>query len=245
VSHPAAPRARPGWPARRPGRGRRLLRGGILPGGATIRHVPEPAQLATIGADIRDIVALALGNSLVAERFTGTAVLTSQQAADLGTLGYVARASGLDIDARRDHPTGILTDDGRQIADLLTVPTHASGDVLARFQQRAAEIDTSLAVLDALLRTVTPGTVTTGWPTTDHTPAPGPKASGVGIVEGWRGTIVRRVELGADQHLTRAKVVDPSFFNWPALPVALAGTIVPDFPLANKSFNLSYAGNDL
>ena len=69
--------------------------------------------------------------------------------------------------------------------------------------------------------------------------------SGVGIVEGWRGTIVHRVELTDDGKLSRVKIVDPSFFNWPALPVALADTIVPDFPLANKSFNLSYAGNDL
>lgn len=64
-------------------------------------------------------------------------------------------------------------------------------------------------------------------------------------MEGWRGTITTRVELGAGDTLTRVKTVDPSFFNWPALPVALADTIVPDFPLANKSFNLSYAGNDL
>jgi Ni,Fe-hydrogenase III large subunit len=69
--------------------------------------------------------------------------------------------------------------------------------------------------------------------------------SGVGIVEGWRGTIVHRVELGQDGVLTRVKIVDPSFVNWPALPLALADTIVPDFPLTNKSFNLSYAGNDL
>ena len=69
---------------------------------------------------------------------------------------------------------------------------------------------------------------------------------GVGLVEGWRGTIAHRVELADDTSLTRVKIVDPSFFNWPALPVALAGdTIVPDFPLTNKSFNLSYAGNDL
>jgi len=74
---------------------------------------------------------------------------------------------------------------------------------------------------------------------------PGAAASGAGIVEGWRGTITHRVELAADGTLARAKVVDPSFFNWPALPVALAGAIVPDFPLVNKSFNLSYAGNDL
>ena len=70
-------------------------------------------------------------------------------------------------------------------------------------------------------------------------------ASGIGIVEGWRGTIVHRVELAADWTLTRVKIADPSFFNWPALPVALTGAIVPDFPLVNKSFNLSYAGNDL
>jgi Ni,Fe-hydrogenase III large subunit len=67
----------------------------------------------------------------------------------------------------------------------------------------------------------------------------------VGIVEGWRGTIVHRVELAADGRLARVKIVDPSFFNWPALPVALADTIVSDFPLTKKSFNLSYAGNDL
>ena len=71
------------------------------------------------------------------------------------------------------------------------------------------------------------------------------RRAGLGIVEAWRGTLVHRVELGADGTLSRVKVVDPSFFNWPALPVALKDTIVPDFPLANKSFNQSYAGNDL
>jgi Ni,Fe-hydrogenase III large subunit len=64
-------------------------------------------------------------------------------------------------------------------------------------------------------------------------------------VEGWRGTIAQRVELDGEGTLTRAKIVDPSFFNWPALPVALADTIVPNFPLTNMSFNVSYAGNDL
>ena len=68
--------------------------------------------------------------------------------------------------------------------------------------------------------------------------------SGVGIAEGWRGATVHRVELDGGL-LTRVKVVDPSFLNWPAIPISLANTIVPDFPLANKSFNLSYAGNDL
>jgi len=221
--------------------GHRLLRGGIQLGGATLRTVPDPAHLAAIGADIREVVALALDNSLVAERFTNTAILTTQQARELGTLGYVARASGLDTDARRDHPAGDGTDEP---ADLPAVPMHTTGDVMARFRQRAAEIDVSLAALDTLVRAAAPGASGDGL-TTDHAPAGNPTASGVGIVEGWRGAIVHRVELAPDGRLSRVKIVDPSFFNWPALPVALAGTIVADFPLANKSFNLSYAGNDL
>ena len=76
-------------------------------------------------------------------------------------------------------------------------------------------------------------------------PTPTRATAGVGVVEGWRGTITHRIELAPGGTLTRVKIVDPSFFNWPALPVALADTIVPDFPLTNKSFNLSYAGNDL
>ena len=71
------------------------------------------------------------------------------------------------------------------------------------------------------------------------------QGAGIGQVEAWRGTVLHRVEIGREGRLGRVKVVDPSFFNWPALPVALADTIVPDFPLANKSFNQSYAGNDL
>jgi Ni,Fe-hydrogenase III large subunit len=65
------------------------------------------------------------------------------------------------------------------------------------------------------------------------------------LVTGKSGTIVHRVEVDTDERLTRVKIVDPSWFNWPALPLALSGTIVPDFPVTNKSFNLSYAGNDL
>ena len=72
-----------------------------------------------------------------------------------------------------------------------------------------------------------------------------PEPPVVGLVEGWRGTIAHRVELGHDGRLTRLAVVDPSFLTWPALPVALRGMIVADFPVINKSFNLSYAGNDL
>ena len=84
--------------------GHRLLRGAIRIGGADVIALPDPDALAAVAADIAEIVALALEHSVVRDRFTGTAVLTRQQALDLGTLGYVARASGVPVDARHDHP---------------------------------------------------------------------------------------------------------------------------------------------
>src|SRR5690606_29103601 len=97
----------------------------------------------------------------------------------------------------------------------------------------------------ALIQALAPSLPTGRIGVTGVDPAGGRTRSGVGIVEGWRGTIVHRVEIAPDGRLSRWKIVDPSFLTWPALPLAMADTIVPDFPLANKSFNLSYAGNDL
>ncbi|MGW6930845.1 hydrogenase large subunit [Lentzea sp. NPDC054927] len=211
--------------------GHRLLRGAIHVGGATIAALPDPRELAAIGVDIGEIVELALSNAVVADRFTGTAPLSRAQAADLGTLGVVARASGLTADARHDHP--FLSSEFPR-----AVHTHTNGDVLSRFLVRAEEIVTSIARITSLADMLGARNAAT------TRIAMGTGRSGVGIVEGWRGTIVHRVEL-VDGRLRRVKIVDPSFFNWPALPVALADTIVPDFPLTNKSFNLSYAGNDL
>ncbi|MFI6547207.1 NADH-quinone oxidoreductase subunit C [Streptomyces prunicolor] len=213
--------------------GHRLLRGGVVLGGSALRTLPSRTQVEAIGDDIRDIVRLALGHSTVRDRFTGTAILRNEAARDIGCLGYVARASGLGQDARIAHP---FTPHGHPA----NVPVHTSGDVLARFLVRAEEIDASLTLIRELRDRVATGPVLGPAPAAGA----GPR-SGVGLVEGWRGTIATRVELAADGTLKRVKPVDPSFFNWPALPVALSDTIVPDFPLTNKSFNLSYAGNDL
>ncbi|SHK72804.1 Ni,Fe-hydrogenase III large subunit [Pseudonocardia thermophila] len=213
--------------------GSRLLRGVIRPGATSLRVLPDPTALAALADEVAEIVDLALGHSVVRDRFTGTAVLTAAQASDIGVLGYIARASGLTVDARYDHPW--------LPAPLpRPVPHTTGGDVLARFTVRAAEFRHSVDTIAALVT----GGKSAAAGEAEVPAAAGPR-SGVGIVEGWRGTIVHRVELGADGRPTRVKIVDPSFFNWPALPVALADTIVPDFPLVNKSFNLSYAGNDL
>ncbi|MFG1621831.1 NADH-quinone oxidoreductase subunit C [Kribbella sp. NPDC049227] len=214
--------------------GHRLLRGAVTPGAAHVRALPEPGLLSAIAADIQQVVDIALNNSVVLDRMTGTAVLTLDQARDIGTLGYVARASGTDHDARRDHPfTPLTTGVGAAV--------HSAGDVMARLLTRIEEVHSSVALINYLMATRPPlstGTAKPTWLAAGRT-------SGVGLVEGWRGTVAHRIEIGPDNTVSRLKIVDPSFFNWPALPVALTDTIVPDFPLTNKSFNLSYAGNDL
>lgn len=215
--------------------GHRLLRGAVVPGGVATKALPDAKTIQLLADDVAEIVDLALGHSVVRDRFTGTAVVTAAQAHELGCLGYVGRASGVDLDARRTHPFHPSTVD-------VARPTATTGDVLARFQTRAHEVQASAELATRLLEGARVGSQLTERPDRPATSL----RSGVGVVEGWRGTIVHRVELAEDgDTVARLKVVDPSFLTWPAVPVALADTIVPDFPLTNKSFNLSYAGNDL
>jgi Ni,Fe-hydrogenase III large subunit len=211
--------------------GHRLLRGAIRPGAVTLRALPDVAELRSIAADVAEVAELNLRNSLVYDRFAGTALLHREDAHALGCLGYVARASGVRTDARLEHPTTPLP---------VTEIGAAEGDVLARYTVRRDEFAASTELACHLIESHTGPTQYAEVPPAAHAPR-----SGIGIVEGWRGTIVHRVEIDAANRITRAKIVDPSWFNWPALPVAMADTIVPDFPLVNKSFNQSYAGNDL
>jgi Ni,Fe-hydrogenase III large subunit len=233
--------------------GHRLLRGAIRPGAVVVRTLPDPTRLASLAEDLAEVARLTLANTVIRDRFTGTAVLPRQQASDLGCLGYVARASGLATDARVDHP----------LCDLpVGAVSRDSGDVLARFTVRVDEYAAATRLATHLISTASqlsfqalPGADSAGSVASAAAGPPGKEnaagtsaglpRSGVGIVEAWRGTIVHRIEVDDAGQLARVKIVDPSWFNWPALPLALAGTIVPDFPVTNKSFNLSYAGNDL
>ncbi len=218
--------------------GHRLLRGAVTPGEVHLRSLPGTDELAEIGERFHDLVELARGQSTVIDRFTGTAVLNAEDAAALGVLGVVARASGSTLDARVAHPM------------IGSIPGFApvraeTGDVLARFDVRVEEVEASLdMVADYCTRSGPVVSSHRALGRRAHQTSSG-NSTGVGIIEGWRGSIVHRVEVDNAGRLARVKVVDPSFFNWPALSLALADTIVPDFPLANKSFNLSYAGNDL
>lgn len=212
--------------------GHRLLRGAIRIGGADLLAAPDLARIASVADQAAELVRISTDNPMVANRLNTTAILPQSHARQMGVLGYVARASGLGMDARAEHP---FVDLGAGFR----VVSRQDGDVRARFDVRAGEVDVSarlVADLAARIAALDPSAPVA---------VPFAQGAGLGVVEAWRGTLVHRVEVGADQVLTRVKVVDPSFSTWPALGIALADTIVPDFPLANKSFNMSYAGNDL
>jgi Ni,Fe-hydrogenase III large subunit/Ni,Fe-hydrogenase III component G len=209
--------------------GHRLLREATRPGAVELRALPPLQDLLAVAVEVQELAEATLAHSVVLDRFEGTAVLSTGQARDLGCLGYVARSSGLWVDARVDHPFTPLP---------VTPVVRTTGDVLARYQVRVGEVASSTALLEMLLEDAGPLSVTA-------TPTVRGASHGLGVVEGWRGTVVHRVEVDGTGRLVRAKVVDPSWFNWPAVPLAMKDTIVPDFPLTNKSFNLSYAGNDL
>lgn len=146
----------------------------------------------------------------------------------MGALGYVGRASGVNTDARRDHPF-VDAYEG------LTVATLTDGDALARYRIRALEVRESADLVTELLPMIEPGCHRSP---VDLRHGPG---HGVGIVEGPRGTIVNRLELDTCGTIAGITMVDPSSSNWPALRIALTGTSDSDFGLANASLNISIA----
>jgi Ni,Fe-hydrogenase III large subunit len=216
--------------------GSRLLRGVLCPGGL-VRDLAVPpdlaAQIEAAVADFDQIVEICLRNTLVLDRLEGTGVLKRELASDHSVLGYVARASGIDLDARRDHPFAAYPH------ITFKVPVLPNGDVKDRMSVRIEEVHESVKIIQQACRNLPSRQVRVDLERLDaFTPA-------FGIVEGWRGRIVHWIMAGGDGRLHRVKILDPSFFNWPALSQALVGNIVPDFPLCNKSFNQSYSGNDL
>jgi Ni,Fe-hydrogenase III large subunit/Ni,Fe-hydrogenase III component G len=216
--------------------GSRLLRGAVVPGGIASdlpAGVDVVNEVESAVADFEEMVQICLANTLLLDRLDATGALDRETAADQGVVGVVARASGIDVDARRDHPFAAYDE------FKFAVPVMTSGDVKARALVRVEEVRESVKLIRQACRDIPPGQTLVPLGRLE------PFEPAFGIVEGWRGRILHWVMTGEDGTLHRVKIVDPSFLNWPALALALVDNIVPDFPLCNKSFNLSYSGNDL
>lgn len=218
--------------------GSRLGRGWIRPGG--VAHEPgaetlgeSRLRLAEAERDMRNAVDLLWKSSSVRARFENAGILPRQAAADLGIVGPPARASGIDRDCRRDFAAPTYRDHPPFIA------VGEVGDVFARASQRWQEIDNSLVLLGRPLDD--PGA---GDAITPVGPL-APNSIALSLVEGWRGEIMHLGVTDGAGHLAHYKIVDPSFRNWFGLAMAMRGQAISDFPLCNKSFNLSYCGHDL
>ncbi|HVV71363.1 MAG TPA: NADH-quinone oxidoreductase subunit C [Verrucomicrobiae bacterium] len=217
--------------------GNRLLRGMACLGG--VRFDFSEAQFKAVARftsalrpEFDSLVDLINQSSSTRDRLETTGVLSPRTARDLGVVGIAGRASGFDHDLRRDFPHAAYD----QVA--LAVPVYQEGDVLCRLQVRVDEVRQALAVIDQLLGKIPSGDLRVAVP---QLPS---NAVALGYVEGWRGEIFHWIRTAPDNRLARCKVKDPSLQNWPALSEAILGNIVPDFPVVNKSFNLSYSGTD-
>lgn len=218
--------------------GHRYLMDVIVPGGvARDLGAGEALQLVNvldrIEAEVRGLRAIYDEHAGVQDRFMTTGEVSAELAARLGLTGLPARASGIRRDLRADHPCAPYDALGVRVA------VQEAGDVAARVAVRFDELFESTRLLRVLLGRLPDGPVRT-----DIAPPP-PGKLGVGWVEGWRGEILVALDTAADGRIHRLHPHDPSWQNWPLLERAVLGNIVPDFPLINKSFNLSYSGQDL
>ncbi|MGD0289217.1 MAG: hypothetical protein ABSC63_06140 [Candidatus Binataceae bacterium] len=218
--------------------GSRFGRGLIRPGGVGFDLdsqlvVKLQERLEAALKDVEDAVALLWDASSVQARFEHTGTLTRETCETLGLVGPAARACGVERDVRQDFPSGIF-----RFAQIPISKWH-SGDVFARAWVRWLEIQRSGAFLREQLASMPEGSIlsSAGPPLPDHLV--------VSFVEGWRGEICHVAITDAHGRFARYKIIDPSFHNWMGLAIAMRNQQISDFPLCNKSFNLSYCGHDL
>jgi len=220
--------------------GSRFLRGLNCVGGVT-KDIPNEmcgelrSALAILRKDFSEMIEISEDSSTLLNRLEGTGKLDHQIAVDHGVIGIAGRAVGLEHDARKEYPYAAYDNFDFEIA------MENGGDVRARFNVRVKEIHTSLEILEQALRSIP----------SEQDVAASKKVEfrknsyGVGVAEAWRGDVVYFVATDADGKISRVDVRDPSFLNWHVLGHAGNGNVVPDFPLINKSFNLSYSGYDV
>jgi Ni,Fe-hydrogenase III large subunit/Ni,Fe-hydrogenase III component G len=217
--------------------GNRLLRGMVCIGG--VRRPWDAAQrdvlwktLEVFEREFQDLMNLIDASESTRDRLEHTGILRPNKAKDLGIVGVGGRASGNDLDVRRDHPYAAYS------RFSFRVPVFEAGDVWHRMQVRIAEVKESLAIIQSAIDYDNQGDF--------RVPVPSipPNRCGLSAVEGWRGEILYWIRTGHDNRLERCKIKDPSLNNWPAIVEAVLGNIIADFPVINKSFNLTYSGTD-
>ncbi len=218
--------------------GMRFLRSVNKPGGIRKDFVAGKEkslieQLLKIERELKDTVAIINANTMFIDRIENTGILKNTIARDLNAVGPGGRASGINHDVRKDFPYAAypkLT---------FEIPIALDGDVNSRMRVKLEECFTSISLMLQAIETMPQGPVNLILP---------PLAShhvAFGLTEAPRGENIHWVMTGKNDTIFRYKIRTPSFCNWPVLCHAVSGNIVPDFPLINKSFNLSYAGNDL
>jgi Ni,Fe-hydrogenase III large subunit/Ni,Fe-hydrogenase III component G len=218
--------------------GHRFMMDCVVPGGVAVDADGAAldrmlAQCDSIEAELLALRAVYDEHAGLQDRFIGTGRVSPKLAAQLGLTGLAGRASGQSTDLRCDHDWPPYDQLGVEMA------TQRDGDVAARVALRFDEARESLRLVRSICAAAPAGELRAplALPLRD--------AIGAGWVEGWRGEIFVALELGADGRIRRCHLHDPSWHNWPVLEHAVIGNIVPDFPLINKSFNLSYSGQDL
>jgi Ni,Fe-hydrogenase III large subunit/Ni,Fe-hydrogenase III component G len=217
--------------------GHRYLMDAIVPGGVA-RDIQRTeaeqllAQLESVRAEVTVLQSVYDEHAGAQDRFIMTGQVLPELAERMGLVGFAARASGLARDLRVDYPIPPYQQiDPRMIS-------HTRGDVAARVSLRFEEVFESMRLIEALVQELPPGAVLS------PLARPPSGACGVGWVEGWRGEVLVALDTEGGR-IHRLHPHDPSWQNWPLLEHAVHGNIVPDFPLINKSFNLSYSGADL
>ena len=218
--------------------GQRYLLDAIVPGGTAFDLQDSAAAtlgeaVGRIGESVLELRRIYDEHAGVRDRFVGAGQVSPELARRLGLTGLAGRASGSGIDLRADRPCAPY--------DLLQPVkcVQQSGDVAARVAVRFDEVQESCRLVAAILSHLPAGDVRVAVPSPDR------RALAIGLVEGWRGPVMVALETSAAGGIHRCHPHDPSWQNWPVLEHAIIGNIVPDFPLINKSFNLSYSGHDL
>ncbi|MBN1931878.1 MAG: NADH-quinone oxidoreductase subunit C [Desulfobacterales bacterium] len=218
--------------------GNRFGRGLVRPGGVAfdLSHKAVTqivVRLEKTFKQVQSTVSLLWENPSVLARFEETGKITKKLCLDLGLVGPVARAGGVERDSRFEFPTGVY-----RMAHIPVATCH-TGDVMGRAYVRWLEIQRSTAFIRQQLQNLPIAPIRT------KTGQLSPNGIAVSVVEGWRGEICHVALTDGQGRFLHYKVVDPSFHNWMGLQMAMRDEQISDFPICNKSFNLSYCGHDL